>query len=212
MTESPADQRSARTVRSAQLLLVAGAVALWAASRMPWVTVRSFDTLGPPTTTTVNGAQWSAGLLPLSVLLVVAAIAALAVRGWPLRMVALLVAITSLAIGYLGLSLWVVPDVAVRAADVAHVPVLSLVGSERHHLGAAITLSAAVCALAAAVLLLRWARSGGARTTKYATPGARRSMTQRNDQATSERIIWDALDEGRDPTDHPLPGSDTEGR
>ncbi len=143
-----ADRPGGRTIPSAQVLLSAAAAGLWAASRLPWVTIRSFDSLGPPTTTTVFGARWSAGLLPLAVLLVVAAVAALAVRGWPLRMLAVLVAIASLATGYLAVSLWVIPDAAVRAADVAHVSVLSLVGSERHYLGAAITLSAAVCALA----------------------------------------------------------------
>ncbi len=212
MADPRTDRRGGRTIRFAQFLLVAAAAGLWAASRLPWVAIRSFDSLGPPTTTTVSGAHWSAGLLPLAMLLVVAAIAGLAVRGWPLRMLAVLVAVASLAIGYLAISLWVLPDVAVRAADVAHVPVLSLVGSERHHLGAAITLVAAACALAAGVLLLRSARSGGTPPTKYAAPGARRSIARGEDQATSERMIWDALDEGQDPTDHPLPGSDTEGR
>jgi uncharacterized membrane protein (TIGR02234 family) len=60
--------------------------------------------------------------------------------------------------------------------------------------------------------------SGSAReaTTKYAAPAARRSIVLRDDAEAaipemSERMIWDALDEGRDPTDRP-PESDTEGR
>jgi uncharacterized membrane protein (TIGR02234 family) len=112
----------------------------------------------------------------------------------------------------LAVSLWVLPDVAVRAADIAHVPVLSLVGSDRHHLGAAVTAAAAVGALTAAVLLMRSARSDGDRTAKYAAPGARRPVAHDADSALSERVIWDELDDGRDPTDRPLPGSDTEGR
>ncbi|HYB36660.1 MAG TPA: TIGR02234 family membrane protein [Mycobacterium sp.] len=202
----------------AQVLLVAAAGALWAASRLPWVVIRSFDGLGPPKAATLSGASWSTALLPLALLLLATAVAAVAVRGWPLRVLAVLVAAASLAIGYLAVSLWEVPDVALRGADLAHVPVLSLVGSERHYLGAAVTLTAAVCTLVAAVLLMRSATSTGA--TKYATPTARRSMARRDDaDAMSERMIWDALDEGRDPTDRPREGagphdheSDTEGR
>jgi uncharacterized membrane protein (TIGR02234 family) len=57
------------------------------------------------------------------------------------------------------------------------------------------------------------------------SPAARRSVArggaaadvdgqerpQHEDAQLSERMIWDALDEGRDPTDQP-PESDTEGR
>lgn len=205
-------ERGPRRIRTAQLLLVLAASGLWAASRLPWVVLRSFDALGPPKTAIVSGASWSTGLLPLALVLVAAALVVLAVQGRPLRALAALIAVASLATGYLAVSLWVNPDVAVRAADIAHIPVLSLVGSERHHLGAAITLSAAVCALAAAVLLMRSARSGENRTTKYAAPGARRSATPDADEALSERMIWDALDEGHDPTDRPRPDSDTQGR
>lgn len=223
MADPQPDRRGRLMIRIAELLLLVAAGGLWAASRLSWVAIRSFDGLGPPKTATVSGASWSTALLPLALLLVATAIAAVAVRGWPLRMLAVLVAVASLATGYLAVSLWVIPDVAVRAADLAHVPVLSLVGSDRHYVGAAITLVAAVCALAAAVLLMRSARSGGASVTKYAAPGARRSMAQRDDGAMSERRIWDALDEGRDPTDgpgesspprdgQPKLGSDTEGR
>jgi uncharacterized membrane protein (TIGR02234 family) len=84
---------------------------------------------------------------------------------------------------------------------------------------------AAVCILIAAVLLMRSVsllgsdRSGAA---KYAAPATRRSIAAREDAAgamleesgtpeMSERMIWDALDGGRDPTDTPRE-SDTEGR
>lgn len=212
MTDPERQPRGPRFVRIAQSLLVVAAGALWAASRLPWVVLRSFDTLGPPKTSTVTGSSWSTGLLPLAMLLLAAALAALAVRGWPLRALALLIGLASLAIGYLAVSLWVTPDVAVRAADIAHVPVLSLVGSDRHYGGAATTFVAAVGALAAAVLLMQSARAGGDRTAKYAAPGARRSIARDADGTVSERIMWDALDDGRDPTDRPIPGSDTEGR
>jgi uncharacterized membrane protein (TIGR02234 family) len=187
--------------------------------------IRSFDGLGPPREAILAGASWSTALLPLAVLMLATAVAALAVRGWPLRGLAVLLAATSLAVGYLGVSLWVIPDVAVRGADLAHVSVVSLVGSERHYWGAAVAVAASVCALIAAVLLMRSAsnaRSVRAGATKYAAPATRRSNARRDDPdgamlegsitpEMSERMIWDALDEGRDPTDRPR-DSDTEGR
>src|SRR5882672_8197253 len=117
MADRHSDRRGRVTIRTAQALLVVAATGLWAASRLPWVVLRSFDGLGPPKTTTLSGAAWSAVLLPLALLLLATAVAALAVRGWPLRMLALLVAVASLATGYLAISLWVIPDVAVRGAD-----------------------------------------------------------------------------------------------
>ncbi|MGI9126403.1 MAG: TIGR02234 family membrane protein, partial [Mycobacterium sp.] len=104
-------------IRIAQLLLVLAAVALWVASRLTWVQVTSFDELGPPKVLTVTGAGWSTGLLPLALLLLAAALAALAVRGWLLRVVALLMAVACMALGYLGLSLIVMPDVGPRGAE-----------------------------------------------------------------------------------------------
>ena len=201
-------------IRLAQVLLLIAAGALWSASRLPWVIIHTFDGLGPPRTVTLSGARWSTALLPLALLLLAAMIAAIAVRGWLLRILAVVVAVLSLAIGYLAVSLWVVPDVAARGVALADVPVLSLVGTERHYGGAVATLVAAVAALAAGALLTRAAalsRTAGA--ARYLTPAARRAITRGNtgDQATDEptelpmsaRMLWDALDEGRDPTDRP---------
>jgi uncharacterized membrane protein (TIGR02234 family) len=221
-----ADTRRARTgrltIRVAQLLLVAAAGALWVASRLPWVVIRSFDGLGPPKQVTLSGASWSTALLPLALLMLATAVAALAVHGWPLRALAVLLAAASLVVGYLGISLWVIPDVASRGADLAHIPLMFLVGSERHYWGAGIAVAAAACTLTAAVLLMRSAsdsKSARESATRYAAPATRRSNARREDPdgavpekpEMSERMIWDALDEGRDPTDRAR-DSDTEGR
>lgn len=190
-------------IRVAQLLLLAAAAGLWAASRLPWVSVTSFDGLGPPTTATLSGAEWSTALLPLAVLLLAAALAGLAARGWLLRAVALLVAPACLALGYLGASLIVMPDIGPRGAAVAGVPVAALVASDRHPAGAIATLAAAAAALAAAALMMRAA-------AREAHPGGRYQAGHRAGVADadglSDRGLWDALDAGRDPT------SDTEGR
>jgi len=222
MADARRDRRARLTIVAAQLLLVMAAVALWAASRLPWVVIRSFDGLGPPKEVPLSGASWSTALLPLALLMLATGVAALAVRGWALRVLAGLLAAASLAVGYLGVSLWVIPDVAVRGADVAHISVVSLVGSERRYWGAGIAVLAAACTLIAAVLLMRSAMSARDGATKYASPATRRSNALRGDAdgamleepeapEMSERMIWDALDEGRDPTDRPRE-SDTEGR
>jgi uncharacterized membrane protein (TIGR02234 family) len=200
--------------RVAQLLLVLSAVTLWVASRMSWVDVTSFEGLGQPTSTTLNGATWSTALVPLALVALAAAAAALAVRGWVLRLVGGLVAVATVGMGYQGIGLWVIPDVAVRvrASDLAQLPVAGLI-AQRHHMGAVLTLVAAVCALTGAVLLVRSAaktRAGGAKAPgKYLAPAAKREAARQEspDDGMSERMIWDALDEGRDPTT-----SDNEGR
>ncbi|MBI3215311.1 MAG: TIGR02234 family membrane protein [Mycobacterium sp.] len=226
MADEQTGQRGRRAIRLAQLLLVLAALGLWVASRLTWVVIESFDGLGQPKTTTLSGATWSTALLPLALLLLAAAVAGLAVRGWPLRLLAVLVAAASAAAGYLAISQWVVPDIAVRAADLAAVPVMFLVGSDRRYAGAALALAAAVIALLAAVLLMRSAATAKSAGTRYVAPAVRRSAVRAEDVETdvkagtaSERVLWDALDEGRDPTaeapgadDGPDPVSDNQGR
>jgi uncharacterized membrane protein (TIGR02234 family) len=186
-------------IRLGQLLLLLSAGALWAASRMVWVEVQSFDGLGQPKTTALNGASWSTALVPLAVLLLAAAVAALAVRGWPLRLLAVLVAAASTGMAYLAISLWVIRDVAVRAVHLADAPVADLVGTQRHYGGAVVTVVAAVVTVAGAVLFMRSATRARPEATRY----QRRVAVQGEEPtpATSERAIWEALDEGRDPTD-----------
>ncbi|MUL84621.1 MULTISPECIES: TIGR02234 family membrane protein [unclassified Mycolicibacterium] len=189
--------------RVAQALFVVAAVVLWVASRMTWVEVSSFDGLGQPKTATLTGASWSTALIPLALLVLAAAVAALAVHGWPLRLLALLISAASAGMGYLAISLWVIKDVAVRAADLALVPVAQLTGTSRSYGGAVLTLVAAGCALVGAVLLMRSANSAKRTVAgRYAAPAARRGAVKGEDsgEPMSERMLWDALDEGQDPT------------
>lgn len=214
-----AGDRGRRALRLAQLLLVVAAGGLWMASRSPWVVIWSFDGLGQPKQVTVSGASWSTALLPLAVLALAAAVAAVAVRGWPLRMLAILMAAASLAAGYLAVSMWVVADVVARGADIADVPVVSLLGGDRHYGGPVLTLAAALCILLGAALLMRSASAGGT-AAKYVPPAARRAIARGDSTGPktrdiSERMIWDALDEGCDPTEDPTESSaepDAEGR
>src|ERR1700756_5959018 len=85
MADARRDRRARLTIGVAQLLLVVAAGALWTAARLPWVVIRSFDGLGPPKEVALSGATWSTALVPLALLMLATAVAALAVRGWPLR-------------------------------------------------------------------------------------------------------------------------------
>ncbi|MEO8814727.1 MAG: TIGR02234 family membrane protein [Mycobacterium sp.] len=219
MTDSGPD-RGRATVRLAQVFLVVAAGGLWAASRLPWVIVRSFDGLGQPKQVAVTGGSWSTALLPLALLSLAAAVAAMAVHGWRVRALAVLTAVASLAAGYLAIGMWAVADIAARAADIADVSTVSLLGADRRYAGATVTLVAAVCILCGAALLMRSASSVPDSTGKYVLPAARRSAARRAvadpdngaaGSSMSERMIWDALDEGCDPTDR-LPEADAEGR
>ena len=192
------------------LLLLVAAGALWLASRMTWVVVNSFDGLGQPKTTTLNGGAWSTALVPLAVILLAAVLKSTVGPRWQLRLLALVVGALSAVMAYLAISFWVVPDVAVRAAGLAQVPVAELVGMERHYWGAVITMVAAVLTLAGAVLLLRAPVKSESNDEKYEAPARRRQAARQRTTAgddMSERMMWDALDEGRDPTK-----PDTEGR
>lgn len=185
-------------IRVGQLLLILAAAGLWAASRMTWVQISSFDGLGQPKTTDLSGSTWSTALVPLALLILAAAVAALAVRGWPLRILAVLVAAASAGMGYLAISLWVVVDVAVRAARLAEVPVADLLDTQRDYVGAVITLIAAALSLVGAVVMMRSAARGRTEAARYTRRPAADAPAEAS--AMSERMIWDALDEGRDPT------------
>jgi uncharacterized membrane protein (TIGR02234 family) len=166
---------------------------------MAWVDVQSFDGLGQPKTTVLAGGLWSTALVPLAAILLVASVAPIAVRGWRLGLLAVIVAGVSAVMAYMAISLWVIRDVAVRAAHLAEVPVADLVSTQRHFGGAILTLVAAVGALVGAVLLMRSVAKPRPEVDRYER---RRSAQPADDDAdTSERVIWDALDEGRDPTD-----------
>lgn len=224
MAEEPA-RGGARVLRAAQLLLVLAAGALWGASRLPWVVLGLADGLGQPRELTVTGAAWSKALVPLALLCLAAAAAGAAMRGWQLRLLAVVAGTVSLACGYLAAGMWAARDITLRALSIAEVPLTALRSTDRRYAGAVLCLIAAVCVLTAAALLMRAAvRSSGSRDTKYAAPAVRRAVAR--DAGTgastgpgapeiSERVLWDALDEGRDPTDDrggPEPGGAGEGR
>ncbi|MDI9903062.1 TIGR02234 family membrane protein [Rhodococcus sp. IEGM 1409] len=191
------------------LLLALAAAALWGSSRMTWVHLTSSDGKTLERTTDLDGSTWAAAMTPLALALLAAIAASFAVRGWALRVVGLLVALVAIAVAVPAVQLLVSGASADRAVELAelsgHPEDLSTTVSV---LPALLALVGAVAALGAAVLLMRKPPVRGGLSSKYDNPAARREAaaklgkadTVASDEPVTQRMLWDALDAGEDPT------------
>lgn len=193
-------------LRLGVLALVLAAGALWAASRVSWVQVRTVDELRGVRILTLTGQTWAAELTPLALTVLAAVAAAVALRGAAVRILgAVLVAVGVAA---------VVPAVQVvsggtttqRAGELvtSPSPAPNIVTSTSFA-GPALALIGALLTLIAAALLLRSPGSARGLPARYQTPAVLREQARARtapavDDDVSERLLWDALDAGRDPT------------
>ncbi|WP_075833334.1 MULTISPECIES: TIGR02234 family membrane protein [unclassified Rhodococcus (in: high G+C Gram-positive bacteria)] len=191
------------------LLLALSAAALWGSSRMTWVHLTSSDGKTLERTTDLDGSTWAAAMTPLALALLAAIAASFAVRGWALRVVGLLVALVAIAVAVPAVQLLVSGASADRAVELAelsgHPEDLSTTVSV---LPALLALVGGVAALGAAVLLMRKPPVRGGLSSKYDNPAARREAAAKlgqgdkpaSDEPVTQRMLWDALDAGEDPT------------
>ncbi len=191
------------------LLLALSAAALWGSSRMTWVHLTSSDGKTLERTTDLDGSTWAAAMTPLALALLAAIAASFAVRGWALRVVGLLVALVAIAVAVPAVQLLVSGASADRAVELAE-----LSGHPEDDsttvsvLPALLALVGAVAALGAAVLLMRKPPVRGGLSSKYDNPAARREAAAKlgqgdkpaSDEPVTQRMLWDALDAGEDPT------------
>ena len=251
LDQSPADieKQRARVQRRTKVLgavlLALAALAFWSASRLTWAHVLGADGLSPARTFDVKGSDWSPWLTPLALVLLAAILAAMSLRGWGLRIVALLVAAAGVLAAFPAISLVMGgtnDTYAATAAGLNDRYVVQLVTTNSWV--AAVVLLGSLCAVAAGVLLMRVA-SGAGMSSKYKTPAARREELERQifaehkrrtaahtadgehpststaasgqpadadgrsasdgtaeqPDTPNERVLWDALDTGIDPTD-----------
>lgn len=232
---------SAATIRRtkiiAAVLMAAAAAAFWGASRLTWATVFAGDGMSPDRYLTVKGADWSPWLTPLALVLLAGILAAFSLRGWALRVLAVLVAAGGVLAAFPALSMATSGSdslYAARAIDLADRYVVRLTTANAWV--AIVVLAGTLGCVGAAVLLMR-AASGAGMSSKYRTPAARREELERQvfadyerrksggsddaapagDEGTAagsadtskadrkpqanERMMWDALDTGIDPTD-----------
>ncbi|WP_433604484.1 TIGR02234 family membrane protein [Prescottella agglutinans] len=197
-----------RAVGIAALLLAVAAVCLWGSSRMTWVTVTSSDGLGEDRVTHLDGGTWAAATTPLALVLVAAIAAAFAVRGWMVRVLGVLVAIVAVvaAIPAIGLLTGGASDE--RAADIAGFERVGtqVTATDVSTAPALLVLLGSVVALVAAVMLIRKPAAAGGLSSKYDSPAARREAAAKRGaegekpEQQTQRMLWDALDAGEDPT------------
>lgn len=195
------------------VLLAVAASTLWGSSRLTWVTVTSADGLTEPRTDDIGGGVWFGALTPLALMLLAAVAAVLGTRGLPRRAVGVIIALAA--------AIAAVPPLALlngsgataeRAAALAELPGRAAVQEVATSTGPALlAMVGAVAAFFAGVLLARMPERAARLSGKYDNPVFRRAaatdlVTRRNSGAStaepvSERVLWDALDAGTDPTE-----------
>ncbi|WP_307610813.1 TIGR02234 family membrane protein [Nocardia shimofusensis] len=193
------------------ILLASAAALMWGVSRLTWVTVSSADGLTEPRVDELKGAVWFGALTPLALVLLAAIAAVLATKGWPRRIVGVLVALIGAVTAVPAFALLTGSGAtAERAGALAELPGRATVTDvQTSPLPAVVTVVAALCAFGAGLLLARMPRETQGLAGRYDAPGTRRAaaaeaVAERRSQdgsTLSERVLWDALDAGEDPTE-----------
>jgi uncharacterized membrane protein (TIGR02234 family) len=213
------------------ILLALAAAGLWAASGMTWVTLVSSDGLTEPRTYRIAGGVWFGALTPLALVLLAGIAAVFATRGWLRRVLGVVVAVLAAVAAVPGFALLSSHGrVALRARVLVDLPLRAQVDEVTvGAFPAALSVFAGALALGAGVLLARMPSSTARMSGKYDNPVFRRAeaaeQVARRARATdphtiaadaepvapqpapapqkplSERVLWDALDAGSDPTD-----------
>ncbi|MCC3333236.1 TIGR02234 family membrane protein [Nocardia abscessus] len=213
----PAESVSGRKYPVGPVVLLAmAAAALWASSRMTWVTVSSSDGLTQPRTDHLNGGVWFGALTPLALVLLASIAAVLATRGWLRRVVGVVIALVAAVAAVPAFALLTGSGkTAERAAALAELPARAQVETATTSaFPAVLALLGAIAAFGAGALLARMPAEAARLSGKYDNPVFRRAdataeVAQRRARSSdepssphlSERVLWDALDAGTDPTE-----------
>lgn len=208
MTDAPTPAK--RSPIPAVLLLVIAAVALWGSSRSTWVRVHSADGLGEAKVDSLVGSTWVAVLTPLALALVASIAAIFAVRGVFRQVLGVVIAVVAVACAVPAFAVLTGSATDDRAKTLAELPGRSTVTQvETFAVAPALALFGALAALGASLLLVRRQAPSPGLSSKYDAPAVRRADAARRigaddgfdaDAAPSERVLWDALDAGEDPT------------
>ncbi|MDD7942477.1 Trp biosynthesis-associated membrane protein [Actinomycetospora lutea] len=185
------------------VLLALAAVVLWGASRLTWVS-QVVEGIPGPRTSTADGATAEPILVPWALLCLAAIGGLVATAGWGRRVVGTLVAVAGLwallraASGLLAPASEALP-IGVRPGD-RPLPAEAVVG------GPLLGLVGALVMVGAGLLTVRWAAVLPRMGAQYDAPvarGATATATARPRPADPDTALWEALDEGRDPTGEP---------
>lgn len=223
MSEATAPEAARRrTLRMSVPALVLAAVALWAASRMSWVQARTVDDLRGVRISHLTGQTWAPEVVPLALAVLAAVAATFALRGVALRVLAVALLAVGAAAAVPAVRILTGGAVRQRAAELATPPTLAeRVSTSVSPGGPLLALLGVLLTLVAAVLLVRSPRTARGLSGRYRTPAVRKEAaadaqkrgaqgpgaTADLDDDVSERMLWDALDAGHDPTvQDPDPG------
>lgn len=199
-----------RTSRIAALLLAVSAAVLWAASRMAWITVDTFDDKSGDATNVIIGGLWSTEQTAVAMLLLAGSIAGFALRRVGRRVVGVISALAGIGVSWAPLGLLAGEPDPQRAhqllstgeeakiaawAEIANLDVNSA--------GPALAMFGAAVALFGGVLLAMKPGTDSAKLNRYERKQDRAAKISRDLEAEpdSGRVMWDALDADIDPTD-----------
>lgn len=209
-TGEPDTQPPKRSLVPPVLLLVLAAVLLWASSRLTWVRVHSADGLGEAKSDSLVGSTWVAIVTPLALTLVAAIAALFALRGRLRQVLGVLIALIAAACAVPALALLTGAATDERAKQLAELPGRAeITGVDTYVFPPALALVGACSAFLASLLLVRKQAKSTGLSSKYDKPVVRREEAARrladdrdgsDDDQPSERVLWDALDAGEDPT------------
>lgn len=203
----------------ASVLLAVAAAGLWASSRMTWFKVEAFDDKSGAKTLTIVGASWAAELIALALVLGAAAVAGIALRRTPRRIVGIVSILSGAVAGWSACAVLVggEPDraraLSILSSDTAssHRVEGALLSSwaeitamTPHSVALILAIcSATVAAFAGALLAV--APGEDKRVSSAYDRKQQREQKIQQELATepdSGRVLWDALDADIDPTDN----------
>lgn len=203
-----------RTSRIAALLLAVSAAVLWAASRMVWITVDTFDDKSGDATHTIIGGLWSTEQTAVALLLLAGAIAGFALRRFGRRMVGIISALAAVGASWAPLGLIAgepdpqrVHQLLSTGEDAKIAAWAELAGISVNTAGPALAMVGAAIALFGGVLLAVRPGTDSVKRNRYERKQDRQAKLAQDlqQEPDSGRVMWDALDADIDPTDTSRP-------
>ncbi|MGV9667047.1 TIGR02234 family membrane protein [Nocardia niigatensis] len=226
LAEAEAAAKTASTAKRprpivAVALLAVAAALLWGSSRMNWARIEITSDYGLPRHRELNGGVWFGALTPLALVFLATIAAVFATHGWWRRGVGVVVAVLAAVSAVPGYALLMHKGTTDRATRLAELHGGDHAGAvTTSTLPAVVALAGAVAAFVAGLLLVRQSSGTTRMSGKYDSPAARKLSAAEQvaahharvrdpesgshpaaDTQLSGRVLWDALDEGVDPTD-----------
>lgn len=205
---APARTTDRRATTIAAIAAAVAGIAVWAATRLTWVSYVLDDGLTTSVDGTMDGAQWHAALAPLALVMIAGVAAMFAVRGWAVRVVGAVLVAVALAVAVPVIGGLTDDDRADRVHRILDKAGRVEISQVDVSVGPAVlALFGAVAACAAGIVLVLGRAGRAGLSGAYETPAARKDHAAEalgdDDGALDQRLMWDALDGGMDPTAEP---------